>query len=452
MKKNDVINLKINDVRIEGVGIGRHENMVVFVPSAAIGDNLRVKIIKLSKNYVVGKIEEILSFSPDRIPPDCAYYPKCGGCSFRHISYEAELRIKSKHVFGCLERIGGFKEIKLEPIISSEKINFYRNKSQIPLGKNSEGKVIGGFFGSRSHRIVDCSNCLLHPKEFNKIVDAIKWWIKELNISIYDEQSHSGLLRHIYLRYAESTGEIMVCLVINGYLIPFEEELVNCLRSLSLNIVSIYLNVNTKKSNVILGKECKLIWGKEKITDFLCGLKFEISPLSFYQVNRSQAEKLYITIKENIVSLENPEILDLYCGIGTIGLSLSRNARKVLGVEIVKEAVKDAKKNAFSNEIVNSEFVCCDASELEDKMIINDVDNRIVVIDPPRKGCTLTLIESIIKIRPNILVYVSCNPATLARDLKFFCRQGFEIQKVIPIDMFPRTCHVETIVLLAWKS
>ncbi len=452
MKKNDVINLKINDVNIEGVGIGRHENMVVFVPSAAIGDNLRVKIIKLSKNYVVGKIEEILSSSPDRISSDCNYYPKCGGCSFRHISYEAELRIKSNHVLGCLERIGGFKAFKLEPIISSKRINFYRNKSQIPLGRNSSGELICGFFGGHSHRIVDCSNCLLHPKEFNKIVDAIKWWIKELNISIYDEQSHSGLLRHIYLRYAEITGEIMVCLVVNGESIPFEKELVNYLRKLSLNIVSIYLNINTKKTNVILGKEFKLIWGKEKITDFLCDLKFEISPRSFYQVNRSQAEKLYMTIKENIAFLENPEILDLYCGIGTIGLSLSKSAHKVLGVEIIKEAVEDANKNAFSNKITNSEFICCDVSELEDKMLINDASNRVIIIDPPRKGCTLTLIENIIKIRPKVLVYVSCNPATLARDLKIFCQKGFEIQKVIPVDMFPRTCHVETILLLSRES
>ena len=449
MEKNSVINIEISDVTIEGVGIGRYENMAVFVPKTAVGDEVQVRIIKMYKSYAVGKIEKILKPSKDRIDVDCECYGKCGGCCFRHITYEAELKVKYNHVLNALEKIGGFKGIKPEPIIGSKQINFYRNKSQIPLGKNLEGKIISGFFSNHSHRIIECESCLIHPREFNVIIEAIKKWMKKFEVPVYDEKNHSGLVRHIYIRYAESTKELMVCLVINSTAIPFQEKLVDSLKALDINIVSVCININREKTNVILGKEFKFIWGKDKITDYLLGLKFDISPASFYQVNKKQTEVLYSLVKDNIESSKNNVLFDLYCGIGTIGLSLSSKVSKVVGIEVVEEAVKDATQNAKQNNIKNAKFVCADAIDFASKFKLDECDEKTIIIDPPRKGCTDELIQGIIKMMPERLIYVSCNPATLARDLKKFSQGGFKVQKVIPVDMFPRSCHVETVVLLS---
>lgn len=446
------VKLKIIDVTIDGKGIGKIDNMAVFVPGAALGDELEVKIIKACKNYFVGKIEKIIVPSKDRVIPDCQHFSRCGGCSFRHISYDAELKIKKKHVSDCISRIGGFKDIKIEEIVPAKNLNFYRNKSQIPVG-NMDGKVISGFFSPHSHRIVNCDECLLHPKEFDKIAHAVKFWMEKFKISAYNESSGKGLVRHIYMRYAEKTGEIMVCLVICGNDIPFKNELLKVLTENFKNIKGIILNINREKTNVILGKKSIVIWGKGFITDELCGLKFNISPLSFYQVNRTQTEKLYNLVKNNLDLPKDALILDLYCGIGTIGLSLSNSARKIIGAEIVPEAVKDAKENARINGIKNSEFFCCDASKISEKLKIFNENIDAVVIDPPRKGCSLGLVQDIIKTEPKKIAYVSCNPATLARDLKIFSQNSdFKIKKVIPVDMFPRTSHVETIVILERKK
>lgn len=451
MNKNSVVNLKITDVTIEGVGIGRHENMAVFVPKAALGDELQVKIIKMYKNYAVGKIEKIITPSKDRIQVDCICYGKCGGCCFRHISYEAELKIKYNHVLNSLEKIGGFKGINVEPTIKSSQTNFYRNKSQVPVSKAPNGEVITGFYGNHSHRVVASETCLIHPQKFDIIISAVKKWIKKFGVSIYSEDTHKGLIRHIYIRNAESTGEMMVCLVINGTDIPFKNELINCLQRLDLNIVSISININREKTNVILGKKFEFIWGKTQITDYLLGLKFDISPESFYQVNKKQTEVLYSIIKDNIALTGDDLLIDLYCGIGTIGLVLSSKASNVIGVEVVNGAVKDATHNAKENNIKNAKFICADATEFADKLKLIKYSKKIIVIDPPRKGCSPELIKSVFDISPQQLIYVSCNPATLARDLKIYCQGGFEIKKVIPVDMFPRSCHVETVVLLGRK-
>lgn len=452
MKKNDVINLDIIDVTIEGTGIGRFENIAVFVPNAALGDKLKVRVIKINKNYVIGKIEDIIKPSTDRIESDCACYKKCGGCAFRHISYESELNIKYNHVHNCLTRIGGFKNINISPIIGSKEINGYRNKSQVPVRKDASNNIVTGFFSNHSHRIIDCNECLLHPKEFNIIVNAIKEWIIKYKISPYDEEKNTGLIRHIYLRKAESTDEIMICLVVNGNDIPFKEELLNIISMLNINIVSVVINSNLKKTNVILGDKCKVLFGKEYITDKLFDLKFDISPLSFYQVNRKQTEVLYSLVKEHLKNIKNSNIIDLYCGIGTIGLCLASNVSKVTGIEIVEQAVKDAYRNASKNNIKNAEFICSDASELEKN--IKDISDNLgaVILDPPRKGCSSELIQDVIKLKPNNIIYVSCNPATLARDLKLICENNYSIEEVTPVDMFPRTSHVETVVLLSRKD
>ena len=445
----DTVKLKIIDVTIDGKGVGKIDNMAVFVPGAALGDELEVKIIKACKSYFVGKIEKIIVPSKDRITPDCNHFTKCGGCSFRHISYDAELKIKKKHVSDCISRIGGFKDTKIDEIVPAENLNFYRNKSQIPVG-NAGGKIISGFFSPHSHRIVNCDECLLHPAEFDKIVCAVKFWMERFKISAYNEASGKGLVRHIYMRYAEKTGEIMVCLAVNGGDIPFKNELLKVLTENFKNIKGVILNINREKTNVILGKKSVVIWGKGFITDELCGFKFNISPLSFYQVNRSQTERLYNLVKSNLNLSKNSLILDLYCGIGTIGLSLSGSAREIIGAEIVPEAVKDAKENARINGINNAKFFCCDASEIAEKLKNFNENLDAVVIDPPRKGCSLKLIQDVIKMEPKKIAYVSCNPATLARDLKIFSENSdFKIEKIIPVDMFPRTSHVETIVLMS---
>lgn len=447
----DTVKLKIIDVTIDGKGVGKIDNMAVFVPGAALGDELEVKIIKACKSYFVGKIEKIIVPSKDRITPDCKHFSKCGGCSFRHISYDAELKIKKKHVSDCISRIGGFKDTKIDEIVPAENLNFYRNKSQIPVG-NAGGKIISGFFSPHSHRIVNCDECLLHPAEFDKIVCAVKFWMERFKIPAYNEASGKGLVRHIYMRYAEKTGEIMVCLAVNGGDIPFKNELLKVLTENFKNIKGVILNINREKTNVILGKKSVVIWGKGFITDELCGFKFNISPLSFYQVNRSQTERLYNLVKSNLNLSKNSLILDLYCGIGTIGLSLSGSAREIIGAEIVPEAVKDAKENARINGINNAKFFCCDASEIAEKLKNFNENLDAVVIDPPRKGCSLKLIEDVIKMEPKKIAYVSCNPATLARDLKIFSENSdFKIEKIIPVDMFPRTSHVETVVLLGRK-
>lgn len=446
--KNRLYEIKIDAISSQGNGIGRIGGMAVFVPNSAIGDTLEVKILKVEKKLAYARIERIIDPSPDRIEQDCPVFEKCGGCAFRHISYEAELEAKYQRVADALKRIGGI-DIAPEPIIGADAPDRYRNKAQLPIGKDSKGELQIGFFAPRSHRIVDTVTCLLQPEIFDKTMKILRHWIKEKNVSVYDEATHKGLLRHLYIRWAEATGEIMVCLVINGNNIPAARELTDLLTSQIPNLKSVVLNINREKTNVILGEDCRTIWGSDHITDTLCGLKFKISPLSFYQVNHTQAEKLYNKAIEYATLTGKETVLDLYCGAGTIGLSMAPKAKEVIGVEIVEQAVSDAIENARINKINNARFICKDAAAAAEELSAQGIRPEVVVIDPPRKGCDKALIDTIVKMIPEKIVYVSCDPATLARDLTIFAEKGYPTLSATPLDMFPRTPHVECVTLMS---
>ena len=449
LKKNDIIPLEITDITGQGSGIGRVDGMAVFVPLTAVGDKINARILKVKKNYAFAKIEELVSPSEMRVTPDCDCYAKCGGCVFRHISYEEELKIKKRRVYDAVTRIGGLNDFQMNEIVGCASPEGYRNKTQIPIGRDKNGAVLMGFYGSHSHRIVGTGECKLQPDDMNAIARAVRSWIEDNGISVYSEETHTGLLRHLYMRKGFQSGEIMVCLVINGDTLPFKDELITRLRSLGCGVTSVVINVNKEKTNVILGKTCKTISGSGMITDELCGLSFNISPLSFYQINHDQTERLY-SIAAECAELTGGELLiDLYCGAGTIGLSMAKNVGKLIGVEIIPEAIENARENAKVNGITNAEFMCADASKAAAELQKRGSRPDVVVIDPPRKGCDASVIDSIALMSPKRVVYVSCDPETLARDLKLFVEKGYKTVTVTPVDMFPRTQHVETVVLMS---
>lgn len=441
VKKNDEFIIDITDVTNEGNGVGRYEGMAVFVPLTAVGDKALVKAIKVKKSYAIGKLIKIINPSEYRIDNDCEAFKSCGGCVFRHISYEAECCLKENKVYEAVKRIGGV-DLKPSPIISADNIKGYRNKAQYPV--SAEGKA--GFFAFHSHRIIPCTDCSLQPTIFSEILKVTEDWIKENNISIYSEESHSGLLRHIYLRIAEANNQIMFTAVINGDELPFKDKLIDKLKLVcGDSLKSVQLNINKEDTNVILGKKCKVIYGEPYITDVLCGVSVRLSPLSFYQVNRSMAEKLYKKAAE-YAEPQNKNILDLYCGAGTIGLSMARSAKSIIGVEIIPQAIEDAKFNASENGIENAQFLCSDAAKAAEELAKRYIKPDVVIVDPPRKGCSSELIETITdKFCPERVVYVSCDPATLARDIKLFCEKGYNLMEYTPVDLFPRTAHVECV-------
>ena len=445
--KNQEYTVHIIGMTNEGNGVGKIDGFTVFVPLTAVGDKVRVKIVKVCSSYCYARLEEILESSSDRIPIDCDAFSQCGGCVYRHISYESELRLKQQQVQDAFERIGGISTDYL-PICGSEKISGYRNKSQYPLAVDIEGKPYAGFYAMRSHRIVPCERCLLLPDQFESIKRKILDFIAENDISIYDEKTGKGLIRHIYLRHAEKTGEIMVVLVCTRKRLPHADRLIEILSS-DPNIASIVINVNEKNTNVILGESCFVLYGKEQICDVLCSNKINISPLSFYQVNRNQAEKLY-EIAKDFAGLTGSEILvDLYCGAGTIGLSMAKQVKQLIGVEIIPQAIENAKENAAQNGISNAEFICADAAKATQMLLWRQLSPDVVVVDPPRKGCGESVVRDIVVMRPKKVVMISCNPATAARDCAMFQEQGYCCVKVQPVDLFPRTAHVETVVLLS---
>lgn len=447
MQKNDEIILNITDMTSDGSGIGKYDGMAIFVPLTAVGDTVRVKILKVKKTYAFGKLTEIIEPSPDRVENRCPSFSQCGGCVYRHISYAAECRIKTNKVYEAIKRIGG-ADMPPQPIISSENTEHYRNKAQYPIAADGAA----GFFAFHSHRIVKCPYCALQPEIFSRITAACTEWIRDNNISIYNEEKHAGLLRHIYIRIAEKTGEIMVCAVINGKTLPRSEDFVSRIKSVcGEKIKSIGININTEKTNVILGEKCSVLYGDEYITDILCGVKVRLSPLSFYQVNRATAEKLYKKAAE-YAAPAGKTVLDLYCGAGTIGLSMAEKSKKIIGVEIVPQAVEDARFNARLNGITNAEFMCSDAAGAAAELAKKGLKPDVVMVDPPRKGCSAELISTIAEdFKPEKVVYVSCDPATLARDIKIFGEKGYALKEYTPVDMFPRTSHVETVCLLKTK-
>lgn len=447
MQKNDEIILSITDVTAEGSGVGKYNGMAVFVPLTAVGDTVKIKILKVKKNYAFGKVTEIIEPSKDRINPDCRVFNKCGGCVYRHISYDAELRLKSNKVYEVIKRIGSV-DLEPQPILYSNNTDRYRNKAQFPVDLN--GKA--GFYAFHSHRIIPCSDCLLQPTEFKNIIELCEEWIKENNISIYNEEKGKGLLRHIYLRKAEKTNEIMLTLVINCESIPFTDKLIDILKNvLGEALKSVQLNINKENTNVILGDKCITLYGEDYITDILCNVKIRLSALSFYQVNRTMAEMLYKKAAE-YAKPQNKNVLDLYCGAGTIGLSMAKGAKSIIGVEIIPEAVKDAEFNAKLNGIENARFICADAAKAAEDLAKENIKADVVIVDPPRKGCSADLIDTIAnKFSPERVVYVSCDPATLARDIKIFGEMGYKLNEYTPCDLFPRTSHCECVALLCRK-
>ena len=449
LKKNQDIELTITGITAEGSGVGHHDGIAVFVPNTAESDVITCHIIKTKKNYAVGKMLNIIKPAKTRIIPDCGVFSKCGGCVFRHIDYAAECEMKRQRVKDAFQRLGHI-DIEPEKIIKSGNTNRYRNKAQYPV-RFENGKLSIGFFAQNSHRVIDCRDCMLQPKEFSKILGVFETWITKNKITVYNEETRKGLLRHIYIRKAFSTNQIMVCAVINGHNLPKKDDLIISLLKAADNIASIAVNENTNDSNVILGKKCSVIWGSDYIEDILCGVKVRISPLSFYQVNRAQAEQLYNKAAEYAGVSENDTLLDLYCGAGTIGLSMAHKVKKLIGVEIIPEAIEDANINAEINHITNAEFICGDAPKAAEILRNRGIRPDVIIVDPPRKGCAPELLETISQMSPDRLVYVSCDPATLARDCAILKEKGYEVKKVTPVDMFPRTAHIETVVLLSQR-
>ncbi len=446
LQKNDTIELPVTGYTSEGSGVGHYNGQAVFVQGAAEGDTIECVIIKAKKTYAIGKLLNVLKASPDRVIPDCPVFPRCGGCVYRHISYEAELRQKRQRVADALSRIGHLDVIP-EEITGCVSPDRYRNKAQYPVGMNN-GRLLTGFYAPFSHRVIDCKNCLLQPEEYAKILKTVSKWAEKYKIPVYNEEDGKGLLRHVYIRKGFETGEIMVCLVINGQKIFKTNELIEVLKIACPEIKTVLLNHNTEDTNVILGKQNTVLYGDGFIEDVLCGKRFRISPLSFYQVNHDQAQRLYEKTAEFAVTPETETVIDLYCGAGTIGLSLADKVKSVIGVEIVPEAIEDAKINAKLNGITNAEFICGDAAEAAKQLDERGILPDTVIVDPPRKGCDEALLHTIADMAPERVVYVSCDPGTLARDLAVLETLGYKTEKVCPYDMFPRTVHVESVVLL----
>ena len=451
-RKNDIVTLEIVDCGTDGEGIGKADGFTVFVKDAVIGDTVTAKIMKAKKNYGYGRLMEILKPSPYRVEPICPSARQCGGCQLQAVSYEEQKAFKEKKLRGHLERIGGFKELPMEPLIGMDEPYHYRNKAQFPVGRNKEGRIVTGFYAGRTHAIIENRDCALGIPQNKEVLDRVIAHMEKYNIAPYDEMTGKGLVRHIFVRYGFFTGELMVCLIINGQDLPHQKELVEKLGEIP-GMTSISLNINKKRNNVILGDKVKTIWGKEYITDKIGDISYEISPLSFFQVNPHQTWKLYSKALEYADLHGEETVWDLYCGIGTISLFLAQKAKFVRGVEIVPAAIEDARRNAHLNEIDNVEFFVGKAEEvLPREYEKNGVYADVIVVDPPRKGCDEMLLKTILKMQPKRVVYVSCDSATLARDLRFLCDNGYELKKVCGVDQFPQTVHVETVVLLSHKK
>ncbi len=447
LRKNDIIRLEITSLTSLGSGVGRYMNFVVFVSKTAPGDIIDARIIKTNKSYSIGIIEKIIMPSSYRIEADCKVFRSCGGCNFRHIAYDEELRQKLSWVNADLRNIA-HSDYEVKEIIGAEKLCRYRNKAQYPV-EMKDGKLFAGFYAFKSHRIVPCNDCILEPEEFSKIIRIFKMWAEKFKVTTYDESSNTGLLRHIYIRKAFATGEIMVMAVINGDSIPYEKYLVSLLTLGVGNIKSIGININRQETNTVLGKETKIIWGSAEITDKLLGRSFIISPESFYQVNHDMCEVLYSKVRE-FASLNGSEtVIDFYCGAGTIGLTLADNAKKIIGIEITPQAINNARENAKINSIENAEFICADAKDGAE--ILKDRGEKcdIAIVDPPRKGCQKEVLDIIEGMGASRIVYVSCNSATFARDIALLNEKGYTIQNLIAVDLFPRTANVECIGLMS---
>lgn len=447
VEKNKRYEMTITDIGSKGEGIGRVSDFTVFVEGVLPGDQIEVLIVKVKKSFAFGKLIKIIDASPFRVEAKCSVALQCGGCQLQHLAYEKQLEMKTKMVRDDLERIGGLKGVSVLPAIGMENPYRYRNKAQFPVGEK-DGKLQIGFYANRSHRIVDTDICWLQHPVNDKIIGIIRNFMEEYSIQPYDEQKHKGLVRHILTRIGKTTGEIMVCLVLNGRKLPCIEKLIERLQDIQ-GMTSIVINENREKTNVILGEKIHVVWGKGYIRDYIGDILFEISPLSFYQVNPEQTKVLYDKAL-NLADLKgNESVLDIYCGIGTISLFFAQKARKVVGVEIIPQAIKDAKRNAEINGIQNAEFYVGAAEEVIPKLYAeNNFKADVVVVDPPRKGCDQAVLDTIVAMKPTKVVYVSCEPSTLARDVAFLTKNGFCVVEVQPVDQFCMTVHVETIIMM----
>lgn len=447
VKKDDIIKIKIEDMNTDGEGIGKVNGYTLFVKDAIIGDVIEAKVMKTKKTYGFARLMNILEQSPDRIEPPCPIARQCGGCQIQAMRYEAQLEFKRNKVKNNLERIGKFEDVEVLPVLGMEEPWRYRNKAQVPVGRNKEGEIIAGFYAGRTHAIIDQDDCLLGPTINKEIIHMVKEFMDQYGIPPYYEETHMGLIRHILIRQGFTTGEVMVCLIINGRKLPESKKLVERLLTIP-NIKSICLNINMERTNVILGREVVNLYGDGFITDYIGNVKYQISPLSFFQVNPIQTQKLYETALIYAGLSGTETVWDVYCGIGTISLFLAQKAKKVYGVEIIEAAIADAKNNASLNGIKNVEFYVGKAEEVLPQKYEEGIKADVIVVDPPRKGCEVEVLETIVKMNSKRVVYVSCDSATLARDLRWLVEHGYELQKVQPVDMFGMTGHVETVCCL----
>lgn len=463
LKKNRLIELEIQDLGSEGEGIGRYEGFTFFVKNALPGDIILAKVIKQKKSYGYARIEEILTSSKDRVKPVCPLFGRCGGCQLQHLAYQKQLEYKQKKVEACLKRIGKVATPNLEEPVGMENPYYYRNKAQFPVGKKEDGSVIIGFFAEHSHRIVDIQHCFIQEPINDLLLECIRAFLEEYKVSIYDEKLEKGLVRHVLTRVGFTSKEVMVCLVLNGRKLPLADILVERLLSVlasaekegsSYSLAGVCVNVNQNNTNVILGSELLICFGRGFLYDFIGEVKFQISPLSFFQVNPLQTKRLYDTVLEFADLNGNEVVYDLYCGIGTISLYLAKHVSKVIGIEIVPEAIIDAKVNAQLNGILNAEFFTGAAEQILPNMLECEqaLSADVVVLDPPRKGCEITLLEALCLLNPKKIVYVSCDPATLSRDVAWLSQKGYALEKGRVFDQFAQSVHVETAVLLVRKG
>ena len=463
MNKNDIVTVEITDIGVSGEGIGHVDGYTLFIKDAVIGDVVEAKVMKAKKNYGYARLMKVITPSEYRVEPKCAFARRCGGCQIQEMSYDRQLVFKDQKIRGNLERIGGFTKDQIDtvmqPVVGMEHPFGYRNKAQFPFGTDKEGNPITGFYAERTHDIIANTDCALGVEQNKEILEIILQYMRENKIKSYDEKTGKGLIRHALIRYGFKTKEIMVCLVVNGKKLPKAERLIEKLIQIE-GMTSITISPNTRRDNVIMGDSYEILWGQGYITDYIGNVKYQISPLSFYQVNPVQTEKLYGLALEYADLKGDETVWDLYCGIGTISLFLAQKAKQVYGVEIVPQAIDDAKENAKINAIDNAEFFVGKAEEVlpeyyaeyEREHNGETAHADVIVVDPPRKGCDETLLETIVKMQPEKVVYVSCDSATLARDLKYLCANGYEIRMCRGVDQFPQSVHVETVVLLSQQK
>ena len=463
MNKNDIVTVEITDIGVSGEGIGHVDGYTLFIKDAVIGDVVEAKVMKAKKNYGYARLMKVVTPSEYRVEAKCAFARRCGGCQIQEMSYDRQLVFKDQKIRGNLERIGGFTKEQIDavmqPVVGMEHPFGYRNKAQFPFGTDKEGNPITGFYAGRTHDIIANTDCALGVEQNQEILEIILQYMRENKIKSYDEKTGKGLIRHALIRYGFKTKEIMVCLVVNGKKLPKAERLIEKLIQID-GMTSITISPNIRRDNVIMGDSYEILWGQGYITDYIGNVKYQISPLSFYQVNPVQTEKLYGLALEYADLKGDETVWDLYCGIGTISLFLAQKAKQVYGVEIVPQAIEDAKENAKINQIDNAEFFVGKAEEVLPEYYAEYAREHngetahadVIVVDPPRKGCDETLLETIVKMQPEKVVYVSCDSATLARDLKYLCANGYEVKVCRGVDQFPQSVHVETVVLLSHKK